>query len=141
MIYLLDVNVWVASALDAHLHHPAAMQWLAQHTTDQFAFCRTTQQGFLRVATNPRAVEDSALTLPQAWEAYDTMLQHPRIIFFEEPLGLEQHWRTYTEHETFSPKIWTDAYLAAFACAADFHLITFDRGFGRYDGLIYTHLA
>jgi uncharacterized protein len=139
--FLLDVNVWVAATFESHLHHSPAMQWLAEHPTDQFAFCRTTQQGFLRIATNPRAIQEKSLTLPQAWEAYDTMLRHPRIIFLDEPLELERHWRLYTENESFSPKIWMDAYPAGFARAADLHLLTFDSGFGRYDGLVYTHLA
>jgi hypothetical protein len=30
---------------------------------------------------------------------------------------------------------WTDAYLAAFAIGADFRLIAFDRGMGRWPGL------
>lgn len=31
-----------------------------------------------------------------------------------------------------SPGLWTDAYLAAFAQAADLMLATFDRGFRRF---------
>jgi predicted nucleic acid-binding protein len=34
-----------------------------------------------------------------------------------------------------SGSTWTDAYLAAFAMDADFRLITFDRGMGRWPGL------
>jgi predicted nucleic acid-binding protein len=34
--------------------------------------------------------------------------------------------------QTFSPKVWNDAYLAAFAKAANFELVTLDRGFAQY---------
>lgn len=139
--YLLDVNVWVASAFNSHRHHAPALQWLGQHPADHFAFCRTTQQGFLRIATNPKAMGEDALTLPQAWDAYDAMVQHPRIVFLDEPPNLEQHWREYTQDQMYSRKIWTDAYLAAFARTADLHLVTFDSGFSRYDELVFTHLA
>ena len=81
------------------------------------------------------------VTLHQAWQAYDTFRQVPRISFFEEPINLEAHWRKFTGREEFSPNIWTDAYLAAFACAADLQIVTFDRGFGRYADLAFTCLS
>jgi predicted nucleic acid-binding protein len=60
------------------------------------------------------------------------MLGDSRICFIREPAGLEPIWRVYTQHQSFSPKIWNDAFLAAFARAADFELITFDKGFTQY---------
>src|SRR5207253_10923825 len=104
-------------------------------------FCRMTQQGFLRLATNPQAFGDEAVTLRAAWRLYDAFLADPRVRFAEEPGGLESLWRGYTRTRTFSPKVWNDAYLAAFARAAPHKLITFDRGFARYTGLDYVILA
>jgi predicted nucleic acid-binding protein len=34
-----------------------------------------------------------------------------------------------------SPRLWTDAYLAAFALAGGHRLVTFDQGFLRFPGL------
>lgn len=143
MTFLFDVNIWIASAFEAHQHHDAVVQWCAEHPNDSFAFCRTSQQGFLRIATNPRAglgVGQSALTLPQAWNVYDQLLQHPRIVFHDEAVHIETNWRAYTDGATYSRHIWTDAYLAAFAQAAGFHLVTLDGGFGRYSDLEFTRL-
>jgi predicted nucleic acid-binding protein len=42
--------------------------------------------------------------------------------------------------ETYSPKIWNDAYLAAYALAAGLSLVTFDRGFAGYEELDHTIL-
>jgi predicted nucleic acid-binding protein len=42
--------------------------------------------------------------------------------------------------ETFSPKVWNDAFLAALAMTAGFDLVTFDKGFAQYAGLRFTIL-
>jgi predicted nucleic acid-binding protein len=41
---------------------------------------------------------------------------------------------------SFSPKVWNDAYLAAFAQAAAFDLVTFDRAFAQFKGVASTVL-
>lgn len=65
---LPDVNVWLALAFNAHLHHPLAKQWFDALSTDICFFCRLTQQGFLRLATNPSVFSSDALTLTDAWQ-------------------------------------------------------------------------
>ncbi len=133
--FLPDVNVWIALVFDSHLHHQQALDWLTQCSQTELFFCRTTQQGFLRVASNRKAMGDDVMTLPDAWQAYDTILSDPKVSFFDEPINLDAHWRSFTMSASFSPNIWTDAYLAAFACAADLQIVTFDRGFARYKNL------
>ena len=59
-------------------------------------FCRMTQQGFLRLATNPKAFGDEAVTLSHAWELYDAFLNDPRVTFADEPTVVEPLWRSYT---------------------------------------------
>jgi predicted nucleic acid-binding protein len=44
----------------------------------------------------------------------------------DEPPGLEDNWRALTMRETHGSNWWTDTYLAAFASAAAFTLVTFD---------------
>ena len=99
-----------------------------------FFFCRTTQQGFLRLATDPRVLRADAVTLPDAWTLYDVILRDRRISFSSEPLGLEPIWRGYTQTEAFTPKVWNDAFLAAFARASGYEIVTFDKGFIRRAG-------
>lgn len=130
-MFLLDVNVWVALAFERHVHHSAAKTWY-QTSGDVCCFCRSTQQGFLRLSTNPAAVAELAVSLKQAWLLYDAMLDDPRIAFCDEPAGIEVQWRAYTQRRTFSPKVWADAYLAAFARAASLDLVTFDKGLRQY---------
>ena len=47
--------------------------------------------------------------------------------FAPEPFALEQEWRKMTAQERPAPKIWTDAYLAAFARTGGMQLVTLDR--------------
>lgn len=50
---LLDVNVLVALAWDAHVHHHVAREWFARAREDGWATCSITETGFVRVSANP----------------------------------------------------------------------------------------
>lgn len=54
-------------------------------------------------------------------------MEDERFSFTPEPLGLEHLWRRLTTIESYSPKVWTDRYLAAFALADSLTLVTFDK--------------
>jgi toxin-antitoxin system PIN domain toxin len=131
---LPDVNVWLALVFDAHVHHPSALTWLNSITDETAFFCRLTQQGFLRLANNPKLFPADAVTADQAWQLYDTTLGDSRVAFADEPAGLETAWRRLTQGRPFTPKLWNDAYLAAFAETGGFEVITFDHGFTQYTG-------
>jgi toxin-antitoxin system PIN domain toxin len=134
-MFLPDVNLWLALAIEAHIHHGDAVRWFEAVSNDDCSFCRMTQQGFLRLVTNPKAIGDQAVSLSHAWHMYDALVRDPRAAFTGEPAGIELLWRSYTQRQTFSPKIWNDAYLAAFARAAGFELVTFDQGFAQFPNL------
>lgn len=68
---LPDINGWLALTFDSHIHHPAAKTWFDALSGEVCYFCRTTQQGFLRLATNATVFGAHALTLRQAWQEYD----------------------------------------------------------------------
>lgn len=137
---LLDVNVWVALTFDQHPNHSSAKSWFDPLAGQICHFCRMSQQGFLRLATNRKAVGLNALTLDEAWAAYDAFLSDSRVAFATEPAGLEAHWRSFTRGATFSTHVWNDAYLAAFAVAAHLEVVTFDRGFTKYSAAPSTIL-
>jgi len=129
---LPDTNVWLALAFDGHAHHPAAKSWFEALTTDVCHFCRLTQQGFLRLASNASVFKQDAISLVDAWQKYDLFLTDPRVSFADEPANVEQHWRSFTARQTFSPHVWNDAYLAAFALSANLEVVTFDKGMPQY---------
>jgi hypothetical protein len=50
---LLDVNLLVALFDQAHVHHEMAHDWFADHQADGWATCPITENGFVRVLSNP----------------------------------------------------------------------------------------
>ena len=135
MKHLPDINVWLALTFSGHPHHEAALKWFNTTNSNSSAFCRMTQQGYLRLSTNPKAFLSDALTLPKAWKAFDLLLSDSRTFYCDEPRGVEDEWRKFTNKAAFSVKIWNDAFLAALAKMAGLQLVTFDKGFKRYAGL------
>lgn len=131
---LADVNVWLALAFAHHPHSERAWEWLDAQESNACVMCRMTQQGFLRLATNPKAFS-KPLTHRQVWGAYDKFMSDERIDFVEEPPDLIDKWRGCSVKANYSPKIWNDAYLAAFASTGRLKLLTFDKGFRAYEGL------
>ena len=71
----------------------------------------------------------------QSWQMYDDCLKDSRIDYTLEPIGLENYFQQFTQQSTFSHDVWNDAYLATFAIAGGYELITFDQGFWQYAGL------
>lgn len=91
------------------------------------AFCRVTQMGLLRLLTHESVMGTDVLSSRKAWRVYRTILADERIHFAAEPFALEDEWKTITTQDRPTPKIWTDAYLIAFARAAGMQLVTLDR--------------
>ena len=129
---LPDVNVWLALAFEVHAHHGTARTWFDSVGVRTALWCRITQQGFLRLASNPSVFGAEALTLRDAWSCYDALSGDERTGFVAEASGLERLWREYASSRTYSPKVWTDAYLVAFAASAGLTMVTFDRAIGSY---------
>jgi toxin-antitoxin system PIN domain toxin len=139
---LPDVNLWISLSFRTHSQHASANAWFTSlGSNEALLFCRTTQQGFLRLSTNPKVLPKEAVSLTDAWKLYDSIRLDPRVGFAAEPVGLEVQWRSYSHGSTFSPNVWTDTYLAAFAKVADYELVSFDKGFARHPGLVYTQLS
>jgi predicted nucleic acid-binding protein len=72
----------------------------------------------------------------EAWEVYAALLRDFRIWQRrDEPLDLERLWHEFASRDTASPKLWMDAYLAAFAVAGGYRLVTFDKAFSQFSKL------
>jgi hypothetical protein len=95
--------------------------------------------GLLCLLTNPHVMGPDVLTATRAWNMFDAFLTDSRISHIGEPPGLEDHWRVSTLAEKHGTNWWTDTYLAAFAFAADFTLVTFDAQLAARKN-VSTHL-
>ena len=131
---LPDANVWLALFLAKHAAHGAARRWLAERRGAPLFFCRVTQMAFLRHLTTAAIMGPNVLTQAAAWREYERLLARDEVGFLPEPNGLEIRWRDYTQQRLPAAKLWTDAYLAAFAQGHGLQLVTFDRGFGKFQG-------
>ena len=60
IIWLPDVNRWIALAAEGHVHHVPAREWFAAQPVASVAFCRITQMGLLRLLTNSKCNGKSA---------------------------------------------------------------------------------
>ena len=132
---LLDANVWLALAAEAHSHHEPARAYWEKRAAPVAAFCRITQMTFLRLLTNKTVMAGNVLPPSAAWTKVAEFLALPEVQFLSEPHGLEETWRAFAQTGRLSPNLWTDAYLAAFAKCAGLRLVTFDKGFSRFEDL------
>jgi toxin-antitoxin system PIN domain toxin len=142
---LVDTSVWLALALEFHEFHAITVEWLGGLTSNEaIVFCRSTQQSFLRLLTTSTVFgphELPPLTNRQSWATYELWAARDNVAFVEEPPGLDVQWRIFSTRTSSSPKIWMDSYLAAFAIAGGYQLVTLDAGFRQFAGLDVVVLA
>ena len=136
---LVDANVWIALALERHESHRKARQWLDQQLdSNSVLMCRSTQQSFLRLLTTSAVFSvfaASSMTNEAALSVVDLFLDDSRIELISEPAGVEGVWRTLASRTTSSPKLWMDAYLAAFAISGGHRFLTLDQAFTQFKDL------
>jgi toxin-antitoxin system PIN domain toxin len=121
---LLDINVLIA-LLDAdHLMHAAARRWLGRELDAGWASCPVTQNGVLRILSQPaypnhRPVAEVAEGLAEA-------CRHPSHRFWTGGVSLigsaGVNWRQLLGHRQV-----TDAYLLAVAVAEGGRFVSFDQ--------------
>lgn len=100
---------------------------------DTALFCRATRISFLRLLTQKIAPDYQPLSNREAWLALDRLMEDEATGFETEPAGLDLVWRNLSETQTSSPKVWMDAYLAAFAISGGMRLATLDKDFRNFE--------
>ena len=133
---LFDANVWLAAIFPTNPFHATARQALQQTIPAHPAvWCRSTQQSFLRVASTPalhKAYGAERMTNRDAVVALDALLALPQVALRDESPGVFSLWCQLADAETASPKVWVDAYLAAFAISGGLKLVSLDRDFKNF---------
>ena len=136
MEILVDVNVLLALVDPCHLHHSLAKRFInRQDSNSAILICRVTQMGVLRLLVNHSVMQGEPMTLREAWSWYGNFIQDPSVFHVAEPSGLQARWAELCFPFGSSPKILTDAYLAAFAISGGFKLASFDNGFRQFEDL------
>jgi hypothetical protein len=121
---LLDVNVLIALLDAAHVHHPLAMSWLEQQLSRGWASCPITQNGCVRIMSQPSYPGSlrAALVADRLAEAASS----PDHVFWPDAVDLLEagalEWSRILGHRQV-----TDAYLLALAVRNGGRLVCFDR--------------
>jgi toxin-antitoxin system PIN domain toxin len=121
---LFDVNVLVALFDQDHIDHLRAREWLSREIASGWASCAITQNGFVRIVSQP---------------GYPSPITpHEAISRLERATSTEHHefWpcsvsildaRTIDRSRILGPRQVTDVYLLATAVANGGRFVTFDR--------------
>ena len=134
MRFLCDSNVFLALAVEQHAHHRRAAAWFGALTSaDTALFCQSTRTSFLRLLTQKIAADYVPLTNLDAWAVLDELMRDDATGLEAEPHGLDMVWRQLADGTTSSPKLWMDAYLAAFAITGGLRMVTLDRDFRNFE--------
>jgi uncharacterized protein len=133
-----DINLWIALSSANHAHTGPAWEWYRSLDDEAYLhFCRQTQLGLLRLLTTESVMRDHTQTLRGAWRVYERWRNQDKVGFLEEPYGLDLLFQAGSDLSQASPKLWNDAYLAAFSEAAGLTLVTFDRALaGKTKGAV-----
>ena len=133
---LADSNFWLALALSKHSFHRAVRAWFIQRKPAEVVlFCRSTQQSLLRLLTTSAVLAPYGvppLSNKAAWSVYEGFRSDKGVGWVAEPRGLESHWKKLAGGSRASPKLWMDAYLAAFALAGEYQFVTTDKAFKQF---------
>lgn len=122
---LLDVNVLIALLDAGHIHHHVVTDWLVAHLGDGWASCPLTQNGCIRIFSNP--AYPNAVPAAQIAERLAEAARHPAHAFWPDAISLLEPGRLAWERLLSSRQV-TDAYLLALAVEQGGRLVTLDRG-------------
>jgi len=137
---LPDLNVWLALAIAEHPHHRAAQAYWRDKAAARIWFCRVTMLGLVRLLAQPKLMGEAALSLRDAFDVYLRFAALPEVGLCTEPADCEHMLAALLEPAT-PARLWTDAYLAAFALAGGLRLVTFDKDFARFGGIARLQLS
>lgn len=146
--FLVDTSVWVAAFFTEHESFSLSHDFLSARDKAHPAwFCRATEQSWLRLVTTPslhKLYKTPPLTNTAAAAVLANWHGSPGIRCLEaEPEGTRELWLDLAATSSASPKVWMDAYLAAFSIRAELPLATLDTDFRRFEsaGLTLQLLA
>lgn len=124
---LLDVNVLIALLDAGHLHHGLAMSWFEGELEHGWASCPITQNGCIRIMSQPNYPE--SLPAAQVAARLAEAANQPWHEFWPDDISLLSNdifaWRNVLGHRQV-----TDVYLLALAVKHEGCFVTFDRRIG-----------
>ena len=137
---LFDVNVLIALLDENHTHHATVSDWFADHVEHGWASCPLTQNGCLRIVSQPRY--PNALGVAEAVIRLREAVSTPWHRFLADDVSLLDDG-IVDRRQLLGPRQLTDVYLLALAVAHGARLVTLDKSvsFAAVRGASEGHLA
>ncbi len=121
---LLDINVLLALLDSDHIDHERAHEWIDAEITQGWASCAITQNGFVRVVSQPRY--PSPVPPAEALDLLGEACAEPHHEFWPCDATLLDA-RAIDRTRLHGPRQVTDAYLLALATRHKGRFVTFDQ--------------
>jgi toxin-antitoxin system PIN domain toxin len=121
---LLDINVLLALLDAAHVDHRTARDWISREIRHGWASCALTQNGFVRVISQPRY--PSPLSPSEAVDRLRRATATEHHEFWPCSISLLEAQRV-NAGRVHGPRQVTDVYLLALAVEHGGRFVTFDR--------------
>ncbi|MEO7999742.1 MAG: TA system VapC family ribonuclease toxin [Gemmatimonadaceae bacterium] len=122
---LLDVNVLIALLDDEHTSHRVAWAWFSENAKDGWASCPITQNGCVRILSNPGYPNVRSVT--EVVERLRDASADPSHEFWSDSFSMLDE-TIVDPTRVHGSKQLTDVYLLALAVRNDGRLVTFDAG-------------
>jgi hypothetical protein len=121
---LFDVNLLIALFQPDHVHYRKAHQWWEPNQKEGWASCPLTQNGFVRILSQPKYA--GSATVDGALDLLGRATNTPYHAFWADDISLLDRQRI-DSGRILGPKQLTDIYLLALAVKNRGRLVTFDR--------------
>lgn len=133
---LVDANVLLHAVNERAREHEAARSWLldALSGTEGVGLAWAVLLAFLRLATHP-AIFARPLSAEQACGTLDSWLEAPPAIVVEPTRRQLPLLRGLLVQSGTAGNLVGDAHLASLALEHDATVVSFDRDFGRFEGV------
>ena len=137
---LPDVNVLIALLDGSHIHHDLVTTWLSRNLRSGWASCPVTQNGCIRILSQPGY--PNSVPAAQVAERLAEATQHSSHVFWADSISLLHPGRLMWD-QILSSRHVTDAYLLALAVDQGGRFVTLDRGIpvGAVGGASPKHLV
>jgi toxin-antitoxin system PIN domain toxin len=122
---LLDVNVLIALLDSDHASHASAISWFSKHAREGWASCPITQNGCIRIMSNPGY--PSPLPVQAVVEHLAEACRQDIHEFWPDEVSLLDS-DVVDSTRIHGPRQLTDTYLLALAVQHEGRLVTFDTG-------------
>ena len=120
---LLDVNVLIALHDEQHLHHDSAAQWFEGNARHGWASCPLTQNGCMRIMSQPGY--PNPVPLAEALAMLSHSCSHASHAFWSDDISLLDATRLHHSRMHGHRQL-TDLYLLALAVEHKGRFVTFD---------------